>query len=202
MNSSPLNGTSGDDESLSRLLALDISTSTGWALFVDGNLERSGVLPKVLIADFNVNKDPQKSPAYPYNIVTAAEKVVDQIGELINSLGPSEIVTENTNKGRNRSTQRALEFQHFAFLKRIQGGVPFSYIDTSEWRSLVGLWMTKDDKKNNKEVSAGKKRGRINKKHLAIRHVEERFGIKLKMNQNDQADAICLGEAHLKRRAA
>ncbi len=183
--------------SLPRLLSLDVSTSTGWALFVDGKLECSGVLPKVLITDFNVNKDPQKSPAYPWNIITAAEKVVDQIEELINSLGPTDLVVENTNKGRNRNTQRALEFQHFALLKRIQGKFPMKYRDTSEWRKAVAMWMSKEDKKNNKDVSAGKKRGKITKKHLAVKMCNELYSLGLKLKDNDRADAILMGRAHL-----
>jgi len=193
------------------LLSLDISTSTGWALFVDGKRECSGKLPKVVIVDFNVNKDPQKSPAYPYNIVAAAEKVVDQIEELIGTLGADVLVVENTNKGKNRNTQRALEFIHFAFLKRIQNKLPMSYMDTSEWRSAVGLWMSKEDKKANAALSKAKRaakaagtkldkkalgiKGSVNKKHLAVRMSNELYGLKLLQQDNDEADAILMGRA-------
>jgi len=199
-----------------RVLSLDISTSTGWALFVDGKLERSGLLPKVLITDFNVNKDPQKSPAYPYNIVTAAEKVVDQIDELIASVGGVDaLVAENTNKGKNRNTQRALEFIHFAFLKRIQNRLPMIYMDTSEWRKAVGMWMSKEDKKANTALSkatkaakaAGQKvdkktlgiKGKVNKKHLAVRMANELYGLTLIQKDNDVADAILMGRAFTQR---
>lgn len=196
----------------SRLLSLDVSTSTGWALFVDGKLERSGLLPKVTITDFNVNKDPQKSPAYPYNIITAAEKVVDQIDELISDVGGvSALVVENTNKGKNRNTQRALEFIHFALLKRIQDRLPMTYMDTSEWRKAVGMWMSKEDKKANATLSKAKKaaeaagtkvnkkalgiKGAVNKKHLAVRMANELYSLTLIQKDNDTADAILMGRA-------
>lgn len=201
---------------LARVLSLDISTSTGWALFVEGKLESSGLLPKVLIEDFNVNKDPQKSPAYPYNIVTAAEKVVDQIEDLIATLGGvGALVVENTNKGKNRNTQRALEFIHLTFLKRIQNKLPMSYMDTSEWRKAVGMWMSKEDKKANAALSKAKKaaaaagqkvdkkalgiKGSVNKKHLAVRMSNDLYGLTLKQKDNDIADAILMGRAFTQR---
>lgn len=185
-----------------RLLALDASTKTGWALFVDGKLTESGALAPVFIEDFNVNKDPQKSPKYPWNVVEGAEKVVEQINALTRLKWPLDaIVIENTNKGRNRHTQRILEFIHLELLFELRHlPLTVSYMDTSEWRSLVQLWMTKDDLKNNRDVRAGKKRGKISKKHLAVRTVNERYGMKLKLKDNDQADAILLGQAYITKR--
>jgi len=188
-----------------RVLALDASTKTGWALFVDGKLAESGALEPVSVEDFNVNKDPQLSPKYPYNIVRAAREVVGKIESLVNAKSPDMLVVENTNKGKNRHTQRLLEFIHRDLLELVWHRVPqlsFTYMDTSEWRKIVGLWMSKEDKKNNRDVSAGKKRGRINKKHLAVRMVNERYGKKLKLKDNDQADAILLGQAYITRSQA
>jgi hypothetical protein len=70
-------------------------------------------------------------------------------------------------------------------------------MDTSEWRKIVGLWMSKEDKKNNRQVSIGKKRGKITKKHLSVRMVNEKFNKSLKLKDNDEADAILLGLAYV-----
>jgi len=185
-----------------RILALDASTKTGWALFVDGKLVESGALPPVSVNDFNVNRDPHLSPYYPLNVVHAAETMANKIERLLEVYGPLDaVVVENTNKGKNRHTQRILEFIHFCMLKLFQNRTQkMAYMDTSEWRSLVGLWMTKDDKKNNRDVSTGKKRGKITKKHLAVRTVNERYKMNLKLKDNDQADAILLGEAYITKR--
>jgi hypothetical protein len=184
-----------------RVLALDASTKSGWALFVDGKLSESGALAPVKIEDFNVNKDPQKSPKYPYNIVAGAEKIAELVHEQLVIHWPLDmVVIENTNKGRNRHTQRILEFIHFTLLKLLWlNKQPMVYMDTSEWRSLVGMWMSKEDLKNNREVKSGKKRGKISKKHLAVRMVNERYGKKLKLKDNDEADAILMGQAYVNR---
>ncbi len=179
-----------------RVLAVDASTKCGWALFVDGKLTESGALPPVFVEDFNVNKDPHLSPYYPYNVVYGARKVASQIVALSYRTDPDQIVVENTNKGKNRHTQRILEFIHYVLLSKFEDR-PWliRYMDTSEWRKIVGLWMNKDDKKNNREVSSGKKRGKITKKHLSVRMVNEKFNKSLKLKDNDEADAILLGLA-------
>lgn len=185
-----------------RVLALDASTKSGWALFVDGQLSNSGVLDPVPVEDFNVNKDPQLSTKYPYNIVEGARKITAQVLDLVRRCGTLDVVViENTNKGKNRHTQRILEFMHFCILVMLQE-LPqkMAYMDTSEWRKIVGLWMTKDDLKNNRDVKAGKKRGKVTKKHLAVRMVNEKYpDLKLIQKDNDQADAILLGLAYVTR---
>lgn len=185
-----------------RLLSLDVSTKTGWSRFVDANYETSGALPQVKFLDFNVNKDPQLSPHYPYNIVDGAAEVVRQIEALIDQEHPDVVVVENTNKGKNRHTQRLLEFIHLELLKMLRRrALPMVYLDSSEWRRLVGMRLSSEQKKNNRDVSAGKKRGRIGKKHLAVNMANEKYGLKLLVKDNDQADAILLGLAYSLRSA-
>lgn len=182
-----------------RVLALDVSTKTGWALFVDGKLADSGELAHVKGVDFNVNNDPQERPNYPHNILDVAEEVVRRIERMMCTLPALDVVVvENTNKGKNRHTQRMLEWIHLELVRFFRkSALPFRYIDSSEWRGIVEMKMSKEDKKNNRDVSAGKKRGRINKKHLAVRMCEQKFGLKLKMAENDRADAILLGLAYV-----
>jgi hypothetical protein len=189
-----------------RVLSLDASTKTGWALFVDRELLKSGALPKVKVEDFNVNKDPQKSPKYPWNIMDAAEAMSRLMADLVAEHKPDYVVIENTNKGKNRNTQRLLEWIHYVWVRNMRHlPIVLKYMDTSEWRSLVGLWMTKEDTKRNREVKAGKtkdpetgkRRGKLNKKHLAVRMTNELYGKKLKLKDNDEADAILMGRAFL-----
>ena len=177
-----------------RVLGLDLSTKTGWSLFEDNKLIESGCLEKVLIDDFNVNKEPNKSPKYPQNIINGARAVAALVQKLIEDKSPDHIVIENTVKGKNRNTQRWLEWCHFCVITTIT--LPFTYLDPSEWRSLVGLKLNKEQKKNNREVSQGKKRGRVTKKHLSVNMVNEKFGLNLKIKDNDQADSILLTYAY------
>lgn len=187
------------------VLSLDISTKTGWALFKDRKLIEYGQLD-VGVKDFNVNKHPEKAGTYPWNLFTAAEDMAGKITQLGYRLKPDKIVIENTVRGRNRHTQRILEWIHFAVLKTFGNGsvqVPsfcdyqdkIVYMDVSEWRSRIQLWMTNEDKKNNKEVKAGNKKGKITKKHLAVRYVNKTFDLKLKLKDNNIADAIAMCDA-------
>lgn len=179
-----------------RVLGLDLSTKTGWSIFENGEYIDSGALPKVLIDDFNVNKDPNKSSKYPYNIMDAADKVAKQVQDLIVNKIPDHIVIENSVKGRNRHTQRWIEWMHLYVIKIIPAGFNWNYLDPSEWRSTVGLKLNKEQKKNNRDVSQKKKRGKVTRKHLSVNMANEKFGLKLKLNQNDIADAILLNLAY------
>jgi hypothetical protein len=181
-----------------RVLGLDLSTSTGWALFEGDRLANHGRLEQVHVTDFNVNAHPNESPHYPLNIIEAAEKLAGLVGVLLDAHLPDHVVIENTVKGRNRHTQRILEWIHFTVLQGLLGRqIPFSYLDPSQWRSVLEIRLTAEDKKNNKDVRAGKKRGKVGKKHLAVREANERFGLSLKMKDDDVADAILLGLAYV-----
>ena len=82
------------------------------------------------------------------------------------------------------------------------------YVNTSDWRKVIGGNLTKADKAMNIKVrklkKAGNKealkalgvRGKVTKKHVAIRYVNATFGLDLKMKDNDIADAICQGTAY------
>lgn len=202
-----------------RILALDISTKTGWSVFETDKLQNSGVFPQVSIEDFNVNDYPNKSSKYPWNMLKAASMVVNEIQNMLNQTRPDVLVVENTVKGRNRHTQRMLEFIHHELLTMLKEyrenyNLKFVYMDPSEWRHILGMQLSKNESKNNAKLSKAKKkakedgvkldrkalgiRGRITKKHLSIRKVEELFGLKFKQKDNDRADAILLGAAFVK----
>ena len=187
------------------VLALDLSTNTGWAFFKDGALSKRGLI-EVTVRNFNVNNFPEKEAEYPYNIIDVAEEMAEKVLDLYSrlSLETSENITlciENTVRGKNRNTQRLLEWIHLEILKGFRKrNVRPHYLDPSEWRSLLNMRLTNADKKNNRQVSQGKKRGRITRKHLSVRLANEMFGLNLKIKDNDIADALCLGKAfYLKR---
>jgi hypothetical protein len=180
---------------MSTILALDVSTKTGWALFRDDKLIEYGQLHSK-VEDFNVNDFPDHSPKYPFNIIDAASLMVDKIMELVAKFCPTDIVIENTVKGRNRHTQRCLEFLHCLLLLRLRGR-RIVYLDPSTWRFALKLRLNGDQKKNNQLVSQGKKRGRVTKKHLAINWVNETYDLHFKVKDNDICDAIGLGSAFL-----
>ena len=70
-------------------------------------------------------------------------------------------------------------------------------MDPSQWRKILEMRLSKEQKENNKLVSKGVKRGRITKKHLSVEMANARFNLKLKLKDNDIADACNLAVACL-----
>jgi hypothetical protein len=67
-----------------------------------------------------------------------------------------------------------------------------TYVDTSRWRSVLSIKLSKEQRENNKLVKKKLKRGKITWKHLSVSFINERYGLKLKLKDNDQCDALCL----------
>lgn len=119
--------------------------------------------------------------------------VARHVGQLITDHNPDLIAIEQTNQGRSRTTQKELEFIHFAVLaeaRRLGVQYKITYIDSSGWRSLCEQKMTKAQKDHNKAVKAKTARGKIKGKHLAVAWANQKFGLKLLMKDEDAADAI------------
>lgn len=185
-----------------RVLALDISTKTGWAIV--NNDSGSPVVEEygTITSDYDMDSIP-----YPFNYFNRAWAMANQLEQLALQKNPDLIVIEETNKGKSRYTQKTLEFLHCQLLDRLWHNFreEVKYINTSDWRDVMGVYLSNDDKKQNAKLSKGKRqgkskkqigiKGKITKKHIAIRVVEAKFGIKLKQKENDIADAICLGTA-------
>jgi hypothetical protein len=192
-----------------RVLALDISTKAGWALMDDARLVDFGGIA--------LNKTILEYGAYPWNYDDATEEMAAKLFDKIVHLLPDVVVIEESNLGKSRYAQKALEFIHKGLLSRLRGWRgKVIYLSSSSWRQALGLQMTKEDKRNNAKISKAKKKaaewgmgiheakkalgvkGKINKKHIALRYVNETFGLKLKVKDNDAADAICLAAAFFK----
>lgn len=196
-----------------RVLALDISTSAGWCL-LDGE---KGVTPKILGSGTVVNPTGLKEMGkYPWNYIAGARLMTSKLIELIEANTCDVIVIEETNMGRNRYSQKILEFLHCLLLDyfKANGYVPAEkvfYINTSDWRKILGIHMTKVDKAQNIKVKRLKRinteeskailkeaglRGKMTKKHLAIRWANETYGLELRPKDDDIADALALGTSY------
>lgn len=194
-----------------KIIALDISTSAGWALLQGEMGQQPTILKTGLV------KNPKTVAGYgkyPYSYWFAANSVSMGMADLLPReewLGLDAVIVEETNLGRARYTQKILEFTHCITLAQLADlGVAdrVKYINTGDWRRTLGIQLTKEDKRNNLRVRRAKQsgnrdilkalgiRGKIGKKHLALRYVYENFGLALKVKDDDIADAICLGTAY------
>jgi Holliday junction resolvasome RuvABC endonuclease subunit len=183
-----------------KTLALDLSTKTGWALFDGAQLVSFGnlTLPKS-VKDYG---------NYPLGWLDAINEMTQCVVNVVTTTKPDIIIIEETNLGRNRYSQKILEFLHYSILLWLKCNTvtPIKYVSTSSWRKALQLFLTKDDKKNNTKVNRANREGlskkelglsgKVTQKHLSVRFVNALFKLELKLKDNDIADAVCLGWAY------
>lgn len=197
-----------------RILALDMSTKTGYALMIskeDGILlETYGTIPQI----HNSNG------SYPEAFVDWAYSCYEKIVELIDQFAPDVLVIEETSAGSKAIyTQKILEWIHFLVAKFIkETKIKVVYLMTEQWRRETGCKMSKEESKHNKQVKSykdknkakiaydekGKRIGRLTRKHINIRRANEVFGeflsAPLRKKDEDTADSLMLGYCyHLRR---
>lgn len=119
------------------LLALDISTKTGWCIFKEDVPFEFGLLSR----EFSWNE-----LEYPRNFVLVSGEMANKMMELIKAHPEvTDIVIEETNKtGRfgSRHSQKILEFIHGELNRRLYIERPdlhVWYINTSDWRRTLKL---------------------------------------------------------------
>ena len=193
---------------ISRILALDMSTKTGFAVIdVDGDsftLVDSGTLDKV--------SEPEGR--YPENYLDWSRDCIGQIIGIFYKYNPDELVIEETAKGsKNNMSQKIVEFIHYELaLCFYDGGLmhnmPRRFFLTEEWRRIVGCRMNDAEKKQNAEVRKqrskgikvckdkdGKRIGKVGKKHVNVRRANEIYNLDLRLKDEDRADALLLAHA-------
>ncbi len=208
-----------------KVLALDVSTKTGWSFKENGQLISFGLIEKSRpkFSDYG---------EYPFNFISVAEDCASSIARKVKELNPDVIVIEETNKtGRfgSRHSQKILEFIHCCILNKLTYS-EVKYINTSDWRKILKLSvadtkkaakpflkelarlkgvLAKADKSTKKQAKDDldkfKKKlkdkcihGKIDKKSISVAYVNLTFNMNLKKGDNDIADSICLGEAYQK----
>ena len=127
------------------------------------------------------------SPSYPYNYLQMAEDMAKKILALVEKFDPDVVVIEETNKGKNRYSQKQLEFIHFAVASALShhikdGRRKMVYIDTSKWRKLLRIEMDKEDREHNAEHSTQRRDFR--------KQVEEELKPFFEPEMQEELDAI------------
>lgn len=204
---------------MTKILVLDISSSAGYAV-LEGEL---GVKPEFKCGGtIELEKTIKEygNTGYPWTMLIAASTMADRLCDLVTLHRPEVVVVEETNLGKNRYSQKFLEFTHALTLSklRLTADQKVVYLDTSKWRAAIGLWLNKDQKKQNaklskakgaskdasgklniKALNAKKKelgiKGKYTWKHAAVDRANAEYDLKLQHKHNDQADAICIGLA-------
>lgn len=194
-----------------RVLGLDLSTTcTGFALLDSESkalLKYGYILPQVK----GVTKLKYPRQAL-YKILDLSQKIV----QLIKQYKPDQLVIEEVNRGISRVSQKPLDALHFFVVYFIEQEFPglvdtLYYYDSNGnkgWRTHLKLKLTDDDKAHNSHIKTfkgsrkvGKKKPKINFKHLASRYVQQTYNIKLDVDEDsknsDICDAIAMTNAYL-----
>jgi len=186
-----------------RILALDMSTKTGWSVL---NSYDSG---EFSLAQFGkIKQIHQPDLPYPQSMVKWAYDCFEPIVKLVDEYAPDILVIEETAAGsKSIESQKILEYLHFLVAKMITDSqIPVIYLLTEQWRRMVGCQMTKEEKLHNKKHKTlknakvtkrlvqggnapditnaptivydenGKRLGKITRKHVNVRRANEVFG--------------------------
>ena len=168
-----------------KILGLDASTKTGYAIIEDGVLISFGLVRAESGGD-TIPPD--------LELLYRADDMAKQISELVLLHKPDAVYIEQTNAGRFRGSQKQLEFIHCKFLTAMVSlKIPnVIYVDTSRWRSKLQIRLSKEQRVHNKLVREKKVRGKVTPKHLAVIWANGKFNLNLKLKDNDIADAMAI----------
>lgn len=194
------------------ILALDLSSNTGWALLdKDKNILKYGniKMTRATVRDFGV---------FPVSYVLAAQDVASQCAALVKQYNLDQIVIEETNHGRASGySQKFLEYVHCLLLQGLMGLIQpdqIKYVATGDWRKTLGIKLSKEERVNNikvnkanrsattaKEKNAAKAAvgvtSKVTTKHLSVAWVNQQHGTSFVLKDADVTDAICIGTAYL-----
>ena len=181
-----------------RVLALDLSSSTGFAVF-EGEMNKEPTLKEhgLVVAPKTV----KEYGPYPWSIYRATWEQSTHIVEIFNQYRPDVVVIEETNLGRNRYSQKYLEMLHGFLLRQFdvignwlyKNPAPAQnrvvYLSTSTWRKQLGLSLSSEQRKSNRHLTQARSKARVNgeidRKLLNIE--KKKVGVKKKYNWKDVA---------------
>jgi hypothetical protein len=199
-----------------KLLALDVSTKTGFAVFDDKKLVEFGLIkssrPSHYKADVKTYKDLR--PEYPTDFINTAESIAKECLDLAVTHECPLVIIEHTEKGRARLSQRLLEWINLVVAKTLlDNGIQIRYLFVSDWRTVTKCylkywpeykaWNSKIAKLKLKALPTksgakiakieGKIVTKVDQKKLSIILANEAYGLELK--DDNIADAVNLGRA-------
>lgn len=145
------------------LLALDLSTKTGWSYFENDKLMKVGTFThKVSNYVSNIKSYKDLPDQYPWNMMSTAKEIAMDCINLVNIFNYPYMVIEHTEGSSHRFSQRTLEFIHFAVLDELarhphygwQAG-KVKYTLNSDWRRCCKCYISQwpEMVKYNKQIS-------------------------------------------------
>lgn len=144
-----------------RALCLDLSTSAGTAVLEGEPGQKPELKQRGLL---QLENTILSYGSYPFCYWKAANDLKTRVIELLLQADPDVVVIEETNLGKNRYSQKTLEFIHCQIVGELvdwadlKAGRRVVYFSSSEWRSNLELILSKEQRKNNDRLRKAKKR--------------------------------------------
>lgn len=141
---------------------------------------------------------------YPMSSLKKMQLIGDEIAKLLEEYGDSieKIVVEEIIKGGKSGIKqtKVLSGLHFVILDRIEEyGHLIHYKTPSEWRKILGLKLSADDRLINQAAKKDKTISKITWKDLALRYIIKKYPeFDFKESDHDGAEAVCIGLSYLK----
>jgi hypothetical protein len=196
---------------MSLILAIDLSTKSGVAIFKDGKLAHASTC-------FN-DKTVEDFGLYPMNYVKFTQYTIRRLMDYIHDLGYifhhfDNIVIEETTRSKQNYSQKKLEFLHHELLLTLDNiSDKIVYIRSEVWKRITNAKMSKEEKANNSKIQrlkrkTGKRVIRRDEKGNALRKVSRHdayirtcndlFGTNFGRKEEDAAAATLIGYAYIK----
>lgn len=163
-------------------MSLDQATKIcGYAIFTDGKLIESGSF---------MNSDPKEK-----NGITRIEEIYVQIYKKAKEYSVNAFIFEDTFQKQNVKVTKLLcwlqgAIMQLAFIEDLG----FTMYMPTSWRKVLGF--KRKSKKTNPQPDF--KTNRDYQKYQAVEYVNNELGLMLGYDEDDRAEAICIGMAYLK----
>lgn len=134
-----------------KILALDLSTKTGWAVLETLDVHSKPTL--IAHGTFFREDTVEDWGDYPWNYLRFTSDIAETVlMDLLPRFQPDQIVIEETNPGRETYTQLILCYLHYSFLQRLMVRMDkVKYLRTGDWRKVVKMKLSKDQSKGNQK---------------------------------------------------
>lgn len=196
---------------MSLVLAIDLSTKPGIAIFNGGKLLHASTC-------FN-DKTVEDFGNYPYSYIKFVQYTIIRLITYVQDQGYKwaqfdNIVLEETTASKQNYSQKKLEFLHYELLLTLKAQHnKIVYIRDGTWKRINEVQRSKDEKAINAKIKKLKQKTgkrvirrdeegnpirRVNRHDVYIRRCNDIFGTSFDRKQEDAAAACLLGRAFIK----
>jgi len=146
-----------------KILSFDLALKTGYAV-LDGDVLVDYGMFQYQVENWkaNLTKYTQYPDDFPLNLIKVSRLIAANAHSLKAKHKPDLIVIEDTSRGRSRTTQKLLEFIHYAVFEALHLDQPCKtiYLTNKCWRDLTGCYANDEERRLNSKIGGLKRKRR------------------------------------------